>query len=239
MNCITPISTFLKKDATGNSKRRYGMFSCLFCGLKFEARMDRLKKMSGLCKKCSNKKAGEKRRTHGLNNSNSRIHVTWSNMKRRCLNPTEKEKRVYKNITLCREWYSFQAFMDWAFTNGYTSKSTIDRIDGSKGYSPNNCRFVGYATQSANRKKTDKNSSGFIGVYKASKNTFIARVCWRNKSHELGSYKTPYEASKARDSFIIKNSLPHTLNHKYTIEDIKAIKARYTKLSRDIEKGLA
>jgi len=182
--------------------------------------MERAPEMSGRCKPCADIQAGKKRRTHGFNNSNSRLHVTWANMKRRCLNPTEKEKRNYgEKVTLCKEWHYFKPFMIWAELNGYDEKATIDRIDGSKGYFPENCRFVDYSVQAANRKMTDKNKSGFIGV-SWDRGKWVARVQWHRKQHGMGRFSDKVAAAIARDRFIVKNNLPHTLN--FTVGELNS-----------------
>ena len=134
-------------------------------------------------------------------------------MKRRCLNPTEKERRNYKekNISVCDGWIFYLNFKAWAMLNGYTNKLTLDRVNNSKGYSPSNCRFTDYSTQNANRGITSKNTSGYIGVNITSKK-FRASIHWHGKKINLGNYNTSIEAAKARDDYIIKNNLPHTLN---------------------------
>ena len=180
----------------GGKMKRHIFFNCLLCGYEFTRRSDYVKKMTGLCTKCANTKAGEKRKTHGFNNSNSRLHVTWSNMKRRCLKPVGKEKRNYKGISLCKEWHDFVNFMEWALANGYNDKNTIDRIECDKGYFPGNCRFVGYSHQSANRKISDKNTSGFIGVYAAPDGKYNARLQWRGRQLNLGRHFTTEEAAE-------------------------------------------
>jgi len=149
---------------------------------------------------------------HGHTNSNSRIHVTWSNMRRRCLNPTDKEKTNYTGISTCKEWDSFVVFLEWAVANGYTDKLTIDRLDSSKGYSPDNCRFVDYSVQSANRKKTSKNKSGYIGVHEQRPGIFRAYVEWKYKKNHLGSHKTAKAAAIVRDAYVVEHGLPHKLN---------------------------
>lgn len=193
----------------GKTKRRMGIFQCPDCPSFFVTRAERLNVMSGRCLPCSNKIGGKSRKTHGFNNTNSRLHVTWSNMKRRCLNPSKSEIEKYAGVTLCDEWRRFEPFMQWSLDNGYTDMMTIDRIDGSKGYEPGNCRYVDHSVQAANRRMTDKNKSGHVGV-SWSKGKWIAKVQWRRKQIHLGRYSDINDAIKARNDYIELHNLPHT-----------------------------
>lgn len=97
--------------------------------------------------------------THG--ESRTRLYAIWRGVKERCLTTTHKDYKRYgaKGITICEEWRdSYPAFKEWAFANGYDpeapyGKCTLDRIDNSKGYSPDNCRWVDAKVQASNRKK--------------------------------------------------------------------------------------
>lgn len=91
---------------------------------------------------------------HGMRRS--KLYGVWCAMKRRCNNPKEKSYKNYglKGIKVCEEWEkSFRAFCDWALSSGYTDGLTIDRINNSNGYSPENCRWVTQAEQNRNYSK--------------------------------------------------------------------------------------
>lgn len=58
-------------------------------------------------------------------------------------NYTEKQFYFDKGITVCDEWKNdFEVYKKWAVLNGFKKGLQIDRIDNSKGYCPENCRFV-------------------------------------------------------------------------------------------------
>ena len=44
------------------------------------------------------------------------------------------------------------SFYNWSMENGYNDDLSIDRIDSTKGYSPENCRWVTKKDQSRNLK---------------------------------------------------------------------------------------
>lgn len=100
--------------------------------------------------------------THGK--SKTRLYDVWNGMKERCLNPMSLNYQNYggRGITICDEWQkSFESFEKWAMENGFDPnlpfhKCSLDRIDNSKGYCPENCRWVTYSEQARNRRKCRK-----------------------------------------------------------------------------------
>jgi hypothetical protein len=97
--------------------------------------------------KCLNQK-------HGM--SNTRLHRIWTNMLTRAYNPNYSESNRYseRGISVIDDWRGssgFIKFADWAVSNGYNDKLTLDRIDNNKGYSPSNCRWAEWKIQQRNR----------------------------------------------------------------------------------------
>lgn len=85
----------------------------------------------------------------------SKLYEVWKGMKARCLNPTHMYYENYggRGVEVCEEWeQDFLVFRDWAIENGYQEGLTIDRKDGAKGYTPENCRWVPMKTQNNNKR---------------------------------------------------------------------------------------
>lgn len=82
------------------------------------------------------------RETHG--GSRSRLYRIWKCMKARCYDPKSDSYGRYgaRGVTVCGEWMDFSTFQSWAITNGYRDNLSIDRVDGSAGYAPDNCRWA-------------------------------------------------------------------------------------------------
>ena len=102
---------------------------------------------------------------HGM--SYTKLYKSWAAMKRRCDFPDALHKKYYadKGITYCDEWRDFINFRDWAFANGYVEGYTIERIDNSKGYYPENCKWISAKEQQNN--KTNKSHLIIDGVDKS------------------------------------------------------------------------
>lgn len=94
-----------------------------------------------------------------------KLSNVFRSIKNRCYDPKNISYKKYgaKNIGVCKEWLLFpENFYEWAFKNGYKyipdkngrNVLSIDRIDGTKGYCPENCRWVTQKIQSYNRKNT-------------------------------------------------------------------------------------
>lgn len=113
-----------------------------------------------------------------------------------------------KGIRVCVGWQEFNNFFEWAASK-YSVGLTIDRVDGTKGYYPRNCRFVTQAVNNCNRGKQVNNTSGYVGVtYRKAENSWEARIRYRRKAIQLGRFASAEEAVQARNAHIVEHGLP-------------------------------
>lgn len=81
------------------------------------------------------------------------LYRTYASMKNRCYNTNSHNYSWYggKGIKICDRWLN--SFLDFVSDVGERPKgTTLDRIDGDKDYSPDNCRWATYKEQAQNRK---------------------------------------------------------------------------------------
>jgi hypothetical protein len=107
------------------------------------------------CSTCAKRENGQNNATHGdyRDGKNTRLYHSWSSMLQRCRGTSSPEhKRIYKDrgITVCAEWLDFAVFRAWATTHGYREGLTIDRLNPSLNYCPQNCEWV---TKSENSRR--------------------------------------------------------------------------------------
>lgn len=92
--------------------------------------------------------AKRKRKYHGYHGT--REHRTWLAMRGRCLSPDARHKKFYAGITICADWDAFTVFLN--DMGKQPEGTTLDRIDGNKGYCKSNCRWATWVEQQNNRK---------------------------------------------------------------------------------------
>jgi len=129
-----------------------------------------------------------------------RIYRIWKGIIHRCNNPKQTGYERYggKGVTVCDEWTnSFDNFLQWALSNNYSDTLTIDRIESTKPYQPDNCRWATYFTQEQNRGVQCRNKLGILGVCSSGKG-YRAYITRDGIKKHLGWFKTINDATNAR-----------------------------------------
>lgn len=101
----------------------------------------------------------------------------WVAMKQRCSNPNHPCYADYggRGITVCDRWSnSFESFLE--DMGPKPEKLTLERINNSKGYSPENCKWDTRANQIFNRRRSSLNKSGKTGVHSPRDGLWEARI---------------------------------------------------------------
>ena len=125
-----------------------------------------------------------------MNKTTLKEYRAWKAMKARCNAPSAR-KGVYLKINVCDRWKnSYQNFVS-DMGNAPSDKHSLDRIDNTKGYFPENCRWSTFEEQCKNR------------------GTFNKVFTYENKSMVLKDwakhFKIPYTTLYNR---IFRNNIP-------------------------------
>lgn len=90
--------------------------------------------------------------------SHPQLAQAISHMMGRCYNKNNQDYYNYgaRGITVCDEWLNDRnTFCEWSLENGFENDKglSIDRIDSSKGYFPENCKWSTPVQQSRNTRR--------------------------------------------------------------------------------------
>ena len=132
-----------------------------------------------------------------MKNTEHYLYETWKGMRQRCTNTNHKNYHQYggRGITVCKHWDDF-----WQFVSDMGERPeahSLDRIDNSKDYSPDNCRWGSEGIQKNNTRYVE-NAKGY---QKTSNGKFQVKVRVANKQIYLGTYSCPLLAHLAYRDF--------------------------------------
>lgn len=98
---------------------------------------------------------------HGHLINNPRLYRIYQGMKSRCYNKNNPRYLYYglKGVVLCEEWLNdVNTFVEWSLHNGYEDGLTIDRVNSSSNYTPENCEWVSASENSRRMNATRANA---------------------------------------------------------------------------------
>jgi len=201
------VSKFI--DETGH---RYGSWTCLkYVGkrkwlCKCDCGTEKVVYISALRRndKCKSTSCGCKKETFAFKNRDDircrKLYYVWNNIKCRCYCKTTPNYNWYggKGITMCDEWRNdFETFYNWAINNGYEyldderkNRLQIDRIDSSKGYCPENCRWI---TSTENSSRTSKTNAQLEEIMLKTNDELVKEYIERKMEHNLELQKMKKE----------------------------------------------
>ena len=143
----------------------------------------------------------------------TRPHSIWLGMIARTTQETASNYQNYGGVGITLEdsrWLNFKEF--WAdMGDTYVDNSSLDRIDNSRGYSKENCRWATKNLQQHNRDKVAdtglpigvfsiKNSHKYFSTIKDSLNV-LNRVGYSSPNVYLGTFTCPTGAALVYDNY--------------------------------------
>lgn len=156
---------------------------------------------------CLNRETRAKRFwKHG--GSRERLYCIWKGM----IGRTERKSLInYKDyggcgIKVCEQWRGdFKRFYDWAIGHGYKDGLTIDRIDITGNYCPENCRWVTMKEQNNNKRNNIKieYKGEMLTLAQWSERLGIERNTLKARLYKLGwtiekAFETPVDERKGQ-----------------------------------------
>lgn len=152
------------------------------------------------CRPCEKAKNAKWQAEHP--NSRTPANRSWDCMKRRCGNRKHHAYKDYggRGITVCERWMKFANFLE--DMGERPEGTTLDRIDNSKGYYKENCRWATWHEQAWNRRLRKTNKTGVPGVhFSKSTGRWQAAVCYKGQRFSLYHGKSKAKAIAARKAF--------------------------------------
>jgi tRNA nucleotidyltransferase (CCA-adding enzyme) len=136
-----------------------------------------------------------------------KLAKVYDNMMSRCYRDNTEYAEWYHNkgIRVCNEWKGKSSiFILWGLLNGYKPGLEIDRVDGSKDYSPSNCRWVTHQENMNNqspeprRDKKDNLPKNIYAVRHNRSTSYQVKFKRSGINHFVGEFNRVSDAVKAK-----------------------------------------
>ena len=128
------------------------------------------------------------------------VYHSWEGMIQRCNNPNDKSYKNYggRGITVCKEWLKFENF--YKDMGDCPDGLSIERVENSKGYFPENCKWATQTEQQRNKRAQRRSLTGFNGVIIDKKTSkYKVSIMAEYKTYNLGTFSILADAIKARE----------------------------------------
>lgn len=181
-----------------HKSQQFAVLQCS-CGTVVAVRVANLRIKDGHATKSCGCLLSESRVVHG--DHTTRLYGVWESMKGRCACETHTSFQQYGEvgIRVCDAWQDFATFREWAMATGFREGLSIDRRQGDRGYSPENCRWANRNQQSQNRRRKRTSKSPYKGGYQTKYGGWRASIWVDGKSLNLGVHATAGDAARAYD----------------------------------------
>lgn len=128
----------------------------------------------------------------------SAIIDLYRSIHRSCYDSSYKAFHLYgaKGVKLCNEWFiNKEKFVNWCLDNGFDTDMTINLIDKTKDYSPDNCEIITKEDKKYERLDSRRTSDGYSVMRLCKDNGFdydeVCRVVpsWKDMTKEQLYYR--------------------------------------------------
>jgi len=207
-------------------------------------------KYADRCRKCRLIKGGQPKKIWTvimgdkveIINTKHPLYIRRLHIIERCKNPKQADKKYYGHLQVADEWVNNpQSFYEWALSNGWSKELTIDRIDPTKGYNPENCRWITMFENISRAKKSPilKTVDGYKPIIDMIRTNYLfvdiakaLNICVKTvrTAAKLAGLKPIFHA-KARDRY--KKSEELFLQGKTVLEVSSALKINYDTVRYD------
>ena len=141
---------------------------------------------------------------HTTKTTSSPTYRSWQSMKDRCYNPNNPHYSNYggRGIDVAPGWfYSFTNFL--AYLGKRPKGTTLERINNSLGYWPDNCKWATKSEQQINQRLRKTNTSGHKNIHwYPPYQQYQVQICRQGIRKTIGYFKTIEEALKAKLTYL-------------------------------------